>query len=386
MKKTAIPSVFPAEGTYELSALHVNLSCASPDAVIRYTVDGTEPTADSPIYRRENGLIPVRHADGCESVTIRAYAQTDGCAPSDAVSFTYRFACRPRGVFRHSLLREPSDSAAGLIRIEDFDLDRMYLVIGRERAALIDAGWDYDGDLPALCHALTGGLPVDLLIAHGHPDHIAQADRFVEAGCRVYAPYIDVDAMKQLDCGLDFTHIENLTGNMSFDLGGTILKTYAVLGHTPGSVVILDEATGDLFSSDSFGSNRREIPDSAWLQLSGASLESCLRTLEAFLDAAGDRCRRIFTGHNAEIMDAQLYLATLRKAMRNAVQRGAEGLSPSLRSAAESFGSGTIAVEGDWRHDPMWAAANLQFLYDADALEDPPRYAPGFDPTIKTTL
>ena len=131
---------------------------------------------------------------------------------------------------------------------------------------------------------------------------------------------------------------------------------------------------------------RREIPDSAWLQLSGYSLESCLRSLEAFLDAAGNKCKRIFTGHNAEMMDAQQYLSTLRKAMHNAVDNGAACLFPSLRSAAESFGSGSIAVEGDWRHDPIWAAANLQFLYDTDTQQDPPRYAPGFDPTIKTVL
>ena len=64
MGKTAIPSVFPAEGTYELSTLHVNLSCAASHAVIHYTIDGTEPTADSPIYHREAGLIPVKHTDG----------------------------------------------------------------------------------------------------------------------------------------------------------------------------------------------------------------------------------------------------------------------------------------------------------------------------------
>lgn len=131
MGKTAIPSVFPAEGTYELSTLHVNLSCAASHAVIHYTIDGTEPTADSPIYHREAGLIPVKHTDGAESITIRAFAQADGLQPSDTVAFTYRFACRPKGVFRHSLLREPSDTAAGLIRIEDFDLDRMYLIIGQ---------------------------------------------------------------------------------------------------------------------------------------------------------------------------------------------------------------------------------------------------------------
>ena len=60
MGKTAIPSVFPAEGTYELSTLHVNFSCAASHAVIHYTIDGTEPTADSPIYHREAGLIPVK--------------------------------------------------------------------------------------------------------------------------------------------------------------------------------------------------------------------------------------------------------------------------------------------------------------------------------------
>ena len=97
MGKTAIPSVFPAEGTYELSTLHVNLSCAASHAVIHYTIDGTEPTADSPIYHREAGLIPVKHTDGAESITIRAFAQADGLQPSDTVAFTYRFACRPKG-------------------------------------------------------------------------------------------------------------------------------------------------------------------------------------------------------------------------------------------------------------------------------------------------
>ena len=96
MGKTAIPSVFPAEGTYELSTLHVNLSCAASHAVIHYTIDGTEPTADSPIYHREAGLIPVKHTDGAESITIRAFAQADGLQPSDTVAFTYRFAAAPR--------------------------------------------------------------------------------------------------------------------------------------------------------------------------------------------------------------------------------------------------------------------------------------------------
>lgn len=386
MRQTALPSVFPAEGTFEFSSIHVNLSCATPGAKIYYTTDGSQPTEASPVFRRADGLIPVKYAPGREAVTIRAFAQAENCAPSRTAEFTYRFACRPRGAYRHELLREPSEQAAGLIRIEDFDLDKMYLVIGRARAVLIDAGWDETGDLPALCEELSGGLPVDLLIAHGHPDHIGQAQRFLERGCRVYAPHADADALASLGCRLDFARIHDLRGGMEFDLGGAALRAYDAPGHTPGSVVLLDAQTGDLFSSDAFGSNRRYVPDSAWLQLSGFSLESCLAALKRFLDKAGAQCKRIFTGHNDEILDANAYLSTLCRAMQDVVTHGADALSPSLRSAQESFGSGTMAVAGDWRIDPVWAAANMQFLYERDRVRQPPCYARGFEPNIKTEL
>lgn len=61
------------------------------------------------------------------------------------------------------------------------------------------------------------------------------------------------------------------------DLGNAKLDVYTIPGHTPGGIVLLDEYTGDLFSSDEFGSNRRYVPDSAWLQISDYSIESCLR-------------------------------------------------------------------------------------------------------------
>lgn len=386
MKTTALPSVFPAEGTFEFSSIHVDLSCMSPDAVIYYTTDGSQPTTDSAVYHRENGLIPIKSCKPHDTITLRAFAQAPGLAPSRTVDFTYRFACRPKGSFRHQMLREPSDSAAGLIRIEDFDLDKMFLVIGKTRAVLIDAGWDETGDLPALCSELTGGLPVDLVIAHGHPDHIGQAARFSASGSRVYIPHADASALTSLGYQLDFSQTFDLHGDMTFDLGGTVLHTYSAPGHTPGSVVLLDPGTGDLFSSDSFGSNRRYVPDSAWLQLCDCSLESCLRSLEQFLEKAGMQCKRIFTGHNDEILDAHAYLTSFHRALQQTVQHGTKCLQPSLRSAQESFGSGTVAMDGNWRIDPIWACANVKFIYDADIKQTPPRYALGFDPSIHTVL
>lgn len=262
----------------------------------------------------------------------------------------------------------------------------MYLLVGTERALLIDAGWDETGDLPGLCRELSGGLPVDLAVAHGHPDHIGQVKAFLEAGSTVYLPHADREAIASFGLDVPVERTLDIVDGISLSLGNTVLRVYGVPGHTPGEVVLLDEGTGDLFSSDAFGSNRRYVPDTAWLQLSECSLESSLQGLERFLKATKGTLRRIFTGHNDEILDAEAYLAALQTALRRAVERGEDALVPSLRSAAESFGSGSAAIEGDWRIDPIWAGANLRFLREADRLAVPPRYARGFNPRIRTEL
>lgn len=388
MRKTAIPSAYPAAGVFEFSTIHVDLSCAMPGTKVYYTLDGSTPTAESPVYVRADGLLPLRGVHG-EDVTrtIRAFAVAEGCAPSDVVTFTYRFCCPPKGVFRHQLLRELGEEAAALIRIEDFDLDKMYLVVGTERAVLVDGGWDAEGDLPGLCRALIGrDIPIDLVIAHGHPDHIAQIHRFLEAGCEVYLPHADLEAAKNFGYDIDPATVHDIAGDTVFNLGCTTLRSYLVSGHTPGGIVLLDEKTGDLFASDELGSNRRYVPDTAWLQLSSCSLESCLTGLNAFLKATEGKLTRIFTGHNDEILNADAYLAVLKQALENAVNLGNDALTPSLRSAVESFGSGTATIVGDWRLDPIWAGANVQFIYEADRLAVPPRYARGFDPTVRTSL
>jgi glyoxylase-like metal-dependent hydrolase (beta-lactamase superfamily II) len=383
--QTAIPSVYPAEGTFESSSIHIDLACVTPGARIHYTVDGSQPTADSPVYRRELGLLLLKGRE-TQEITIAAFAEADGLDASPIVRFHYTFNCCPKGVFRHELLREPAAKHSGIIRIEDFDLDKMYLVIGQNRAVLVDAGWDETGDLPALCHALTGGLPIDLIIAHGHPDHIAQIMQFVHAGSRIYMPHADARTAAEFGIELPLDIIHDIPDGTLFDLGGTILRVYSFPGHTPGGIVLVDEATGDVFSSDELGSNRRYIPDTAWLQINDTTLESCLRTLERFMAQTDGKLKRIFTGHNDEILDAQSYLKVFHTALKKAVDGGEDMLVPSLRSAEESFGSGTAAIEGDYRCDPVWAGANLKFLYDLDTVQTPPHYVKGFFPNIKTQL
>ena len=379
MFPTAAPSVYPREGIYEYSTVHVDLACATAGARIYYTLDGSAPSFQSPVYRRSQGLIPLPAVPQREVVhRIRAFAAAPDREPSPTVEFSFRIIGRPHGRYLHQILREPSEQAPGLVRIEDYDLDKMFLVIGKERAVLIDSGWDSSGDLPELCRQLTGGLPLDLAVTHGHPDHIAQIPNFLAAGCRVYLPHADFSSAASFGLALPREQLSDIKSGVILDLGGASLEAYTVPGHTPGSVVLLDRANGDLFSSDAFGSNRRYVPDSAFLQLTEGSAESCLRELRRFRTSARGCLKRIYTGHNDEVLDAESYLGCLEKALEKGVTQGDSALVPSLRSISESFGSGTILAEGDWRYDPVWIAANIKYLREADRLAEPPRCARGY--------
>lgn len=71
--------VFSVSTGYVSSGTQVSIDC--PGAVIRYTTDGSTPTADSPVY---NGPLTVS-----ENITIRARAYMDGRLPSEDSSGSY---------------------------------------------------------------------------------------------------------------------------------------------------------------------------------------------------------------------------------------------------------------------------------------------------------
>src|SRR5688572_22474290 len=77
----AAPPEFSKTGGIYTNALTVTLQAKSSNAVIRYTLDGTEPSEQSPTY---SAPIPVR-----ETVVLRASCFERGLAPSTAVTHTY---------------------------------------------------------------------------------------------------------------------------------------------------------------------------------------------------------------------------------------------------------------------------------------------------------
>ena len=133
-----------------------------------------------------------------------------------------------------------------------------YLYIGDSRAAVIDTLQNAKG-LYAAVREITS-LPVDVLITHGHGDHVgASTAEFAEAGCRVYMDmadykFLNPDAVKKEW----FTDMQN---GETFDLGGITLEAISCPGHTPGSMVFLDRAHQVIFTGDTVGSGH------FWMQI-----------------------------------------------------------------------------------------------------------------------
>jgi sulfatase modifying factor 1 len=80
--KCANPAFNPGEGTYQ-EEQHIEITCATPDVDIRYTMDGSDPTENSELYV---GLITIP-ADTV--IVIKARAYKSHWQASDIVSSTY---------------------------------------------------------------------------------------------------------------------------------------------------------------------------------------------------------------------------------------------------------------------------------------------------------
>ncbi len=82
LEQVAAPSLSPATKTVFFGQSQVvAISCATPAAEIRYTLDGSEPTADSALYE---GALVVSN-----SVTVKAKAFVEGLSPSETVEAEY---------------------------------------------------------------------------------------------------------------------------------------------------------------------------------------------------------------------------------------------------------------------------------------------------------
>lgn len=208
--------------------------------------------------------------------------------------------------------------------IDEFDCASMFLLIGTEKAMLIDCGMGI-GDLRGAVEMLTD-KPLIVVITHGHIDHTANARQFDEIWIHpkdkdrpipqsLERRRFDTEriARRQKNCiggaytmfnlypydlNVDLREpgpdekmpvMHDLHDGQQFDLGGgRIVTAYECPGHTAGEMVFLDEQTRSLFAGDALNFN---------LGVSDCPVETTLRYLKRLRDL-GDKYDGIYNGHH----------------------------------------------------------------------------------------
>lgn len=128
-------------------------------------------------------------------------------------------------------------------RIEDSYV-RYFLVVGMNKAALIDSGVSCD-NAKEVAKSLTD-LPIILINTHGDGDHTAGTGAFSEVHM-TKEDFIN----KNMDKMFPNTKLVELHDADTIDLGERTLEIIALPGHTKGSIAILDVEKRFLFAGDS---------------------------------------------------------------------------------------------------------------------------------------
>ena len=153
-------------------------------------------------------------------------------------------------------------------RLADIAGNRCYLVVGEERAALVDT-MEGVGDLSAAVERITS-LPVTVLLTHHHHDHVGGSYSFESAGISAaddgfWESEEDAEARIReqlreafgLSEGTFFSTVEgkrpqtwHVVEGYELDLGGEAVRAVALPGHTRGSMGYVVEGERVLLSGD----------------------------------------------------------------------------------------------------------------------------------------
>lgn len=224
-------------GTFTVTQ-YVALFSDTSGATIKYTLDGSDPKTsdtakefDQTKYKAASGMggaeVDALIAIGADTgddwdgsakqtkVTLKAYASKAGMEDSNVVTFEYTIDRMSKNEHKSRLLY--NEGGMKVWQVIDYDSDKMYLIKGKDRALLIDAGMA-PGTAESLyeyAKTLAGTEEVDLYISHGHPDHTTQIGDFVEAGRKVYIHEEDVQmALGFINENVDEDGGNNLTADI----------------------------------------------------------------------------------------------------------------------------------------------------------------------------
>ena len=212
---------------------------------------------------------------------------------------------------------------------------KSYLIVGADHAILLDSGMGI-GDFGSLVADLTD-RPLTLINSHAHWDHIGGNRWFVgrahiaiheaEAASLTNGianerlrPFLRPDRLYgPLPRGFDPATVafppcfptRLLSGGESFDLGGRTIDIWHAPGHSPGLIMLLDQACGLLFCTDV------AYRGVLYAHLPGSDL-AAYRSTMATIAALVPSLRTVYPSHNDVPMDPSLLLK-MRDAIDNVV-------------------------------------------------------------------
>ena len=158
-----------------------------------------------------------------------------------------------------------------IYRIKDICGVYSYLVVGNEKAFLLDCGYGF-GNIREYAETLTD-LPIILILTHGHLDHIGASGYFDQ----VYMNLDDLDVYRNhSDINYRMNHCKryaflgelnkemfapikdekdliDLKRIETMDAGGVCLKFISVPGHTPGMTCVLIPEDRTILFGDACG-------------------------------------------------------------------------------------------------------------------------------------
>lgn len=191
---------------------------------------------------------------------------------------------------------------------------RMFLIEGEKAALLLDTGFG-QGNLKELISGLTQ-RPLILALSHSDRDHIggcAQFEGEVFLHPAEYERFLQNMPQNRL-C------LRPLWEGDTIDLGGRELTVLHTPGHTPGSIMLLEQETGVLFSGDSIA----EGP--IYMFGPGRNLEALCVSMERLAKRESE-FRTVLPCHSKLPLDAS-YIREIQKGTRAIWNGEIEGQPP----------------------------------------------------------